>query len=70
METMASPQSLHVLMVYDATKERPDSELKTTIDKVRVRGDILRPGDTLLVLGILHTLHHPSKYKLFHKIVN
>lgn len=59
---MASPLSpSHVLIVYDATKDRLEGELQRTVHNVRMRGDILRPGDTLVVLGILHTLHHPSK---------
>ena len=59
---MASPLSpSHVLIVYDATKDRVKGELQRTVHNVRMRGDILRPGDTLVVLGILHTLHHPSE---------
>jgi hypothetical protein len=28
------------------------------------RGDILRGGDSLLVLGVLHTITHPSEEQL------
>ncbi|PON40719.1 Tyrosine-protein kinase [Parasponia andersonii] len=60
---MASPLSpSHVLIVYDATKDRSECELQRTVHNVRMRGDILRPGDTLVVLGILHTLQHPMGY--------
>ncbi|KAH7519712.1 hypothetical protein FEM48_Zijuj08G0066400 [Ziziphus jujuba var. spinosa] len=61
--TMASPLSpCHVVIAYDATREREENELKVTIDRVRMRGDILRSGDTLVVLGVLHTVPHPLGY--------
>ncbi|KAJ6930727.1 hypothetical protein NC652_014300 [Populus alba x Populus x berolinensis] len=48
MESPLSPS--HVVIAYDATKDRGVHELKLTIDEVRMRGDILRGGDTLLFL--------------------
>ncbi|KAM6556220.1 hypothetical protein CsatB_003239 [Cannabis sativa] len=61
METVSPLSPSNVLIIYDATKDRSECELQRTVHNVRVRGDILRPGNTLVVLGILHTLHHPSK---------
>lgn len=60
--TMASPLSpCHVVIAYDATRDREINELEVTIDRVRDRGGILRGGDTLVVLGVLHTVPHPCK---------
>lgn len=59
METPPSPS--HVVIAYDATKERTEHELKHTVNGIRLRGDILRGGDTLVVLGVLHRVTHPSK---------
>ncbi|KAF3440132.1 hypothetical protein FNV43_RR18410 [Rhamnella rubrinervis] len=47
---------------YDATRDREANELEVTIDRVRMRGDILRGGDILVVLGVLHTVPHPLGY--------
>lgn len=59
---MASPMTpSHVVIAYDATKDRGGHELKLTIDAVQLRGDILRAGDTIVVLGVLHKVVHPSK---------
>lgn len=54
----------HVVVAYDATKDRGMHELKLTIDAVRLRGDILRAGNTIVVLGVLHRVMHPSKYSI------
>lgn len=59
METPPSPA--HVVIAYDATKERTEHELQFTIKGVRLRGDILRSGDTLVVFGVLHRVTHPCK---------
>ncbi|KAL5571796.1 hypothetical protein UlMin_021393 [Ulmus minor] len=61
MATMLSP-SHYVLIVYDATRDHDEAELGLTIHNIRMRGDILRAGDTLVVLGVLHTIHHPMGY--------
>ncbi|GMP46606.1 hypothetical protein CsSME_00014688 [Camellia sinensis var. sinensis] len=50
-----------VVIAYDATKDRNERELKRTVDNIRYRGDILHGGDTLMLLGVLHRLPHPSK---------
>ena len=60
MATVLSP-SHYVLIVYDATRDQDEREFGLTIRDIRMRGDILRAGDTLVLLGILHTIHHPSK---------
>ncbi|KAG6774285.1 hypothetical protein POTOM_021637 [Populus tomentosa] len=62
MESPLSPS--HVVIAYDATKDRGVHELKLTIYAVRMRGDILRGGDTLVVLGVLHRVLHPLDYQL------
>ncbi|KAJ4700839.1 Inactive protein kinase [Melia azedarach] len=61
METPPSP--FHVVIAYDATKERTEHELKHTVNGIRLRGDILRGGDTLVVLGVLHRVTHPMGYQ-------
>ncbi|KAL9446539.1 hypothetical protein AB3S75_014246 [Citrus x aurantiifolia] len=61
METPPSPS--HVVIAYDATKERTEHELNLTINRVRLRGDILRTGDTLVVFGVLHRVTHPMGYQ-------
>ncbi|XWS21712.1 hypothetical protein CRYUN_Cryun30bG0078100 [Craigia yunnanensis] len=48
------PSPSHVVIAFDATKDHNERELRTTINNVRVRGDILRVGDTLVMLGVLH----------------
>ncbi|KAJ6997988.1 hypothetical protein D5086_011140 [Populus alba] len=63
MESPLSPSHV-VIIAYDATKDRGVHELKLTIDAVRMRGDILRGGDTLVVLGVLHRVLHPLGYQL------
>ena len=50
-----------VLIAYDATKDLGNDEIQVTIKEVRMRGDILRRGDTLVVFGVLHKIQHPSK---------
>lgn len=57
----APPSPSHVVIAYDATKDRSEHELELTVHGLRMRGDILRPGDTLLVLAVLHKVPHPSK---------
>ncbi|KAF2296632.1 hypothetical protein GH714_000734 [Hevea brasiliensis] len=60
---MENPHSSsHVVIVYDATKDRGVHELKRTIDEVRMRGDILHGGDKLIVLGVLHKVPNPMGY--------
>lgn len=60
---MTSPvaSQSRVVIVFDATKDRTEEELKTTVKEVRLRDDILHEGDILVVLGVLHSVIHPSK---------
>ncbi|CAL5333090.1 unnamed protein product [Camellia sinensis] len=53
-----------VVIAYDATKDRKERELKLTVDNLRLRGDILHGGDTLMLLGVLHRLPHPMGYQM------
>ncbi|GMI89549.1 hypothetical protein like AT1G55200 [Hibiscus trionum] len=53
----------HVVIAFDATKDHTEREFRTAIKNVRVRGDILRAGDTLIVLGVLHRVTHPMGYQ-------
>ena len=57
-----SPTSSRIIIAYDATKDRTEHELQMTLRNLWMRGDILRGGDTLIVLGILHRVPHPSKF--------
>ncbi|OWM85146.1 hypothetical protein CDL15_Pgr027933 [Punica granatum] len=52
METPSSPS--YVIIAFDATKVRNEHELWVTLNNVQARGDILRGGDTIVVLGVLH----------------
>lgn len=51
-----------VVMAFDATRELKENELQLAIENVNLTGGILGKGDTLVVLGVLHSLQHPSKY--------
>ncbi|XP_073100586.1 probable serine/threonine-protein kinase PBL2 [Elaeis guineensis] len=53
-----------VIVAYDATREHNECELQLTVKNIRMRGDILNGGDTLLVLGVLHTVTHPMGYQI------
>ncbi|KAF9612361.1 hypothetical protein IFM89_039079 [Coptis chinensis] len=53
-----------VLLAYDATKDHNRDELHLAIKGIQMRGDILLGGDTLVVLGVLHTLSHPMGYQV------
>ncbi|XP_037491557.1 serine/threonine-protein kinase PBS1 isoform X2 [Jatropha curcas] len=59
---MENSSRSHVVIVYDATKDRGVHELRRTIDEVRLRGDILHGGDRLIVLGVLHKVPNPMGY--------
>ncbi|KAL5993048.1 hypothetical protein ACLOJK_013968 [Asimina triloba] len=58
------PMLLHsrVVVAFDANKDLKENELQRIVDDIRLRGDILSSGDTLLVLGVLHSLRHPMGY--------
>ena len=51
-----------VVVAYDATKDRTEIEFSHTIRSIRSRGDILHGGDTLMFLGVLSKVPHPSKH--------
>ncbi|KAJ4841683.1 hypothetical protein Tsubulata_002083 [Turnera subulata] len=54
----------HVVIAYDATKDRGVHELNVTVHEVILRGDILLRGDTLVVLGVLHKVANPMGYQV------
>ncbi|XP_039170480.1 probable serine/threonine-protein kinase PBL23 [Eucalyptus grandis] len=62
METPTSPS--HVIVAYDATKVRNEHEFTVTLHNMQTRGDILRGGDTIVMLGVLHKVQHPMGYHL------
>ncbi|XP_022141469.1 probable serine/threonine-protein kinase PBL4 isoform X1 [Momordica charantia] len=65
MTCMETPlTSSRIIIAYDATKDRTEHELQITLRNLWMRGDILRGGDTLIVLGILHKVLHPMGYQL------
>ncbi|KAE8735093.1 hypothetical protein F3Y22_tig00000477pilonHSYRG00460 [Hibiscus syriacus] len=53
----------HVFIAFDATKDHTEREFRITINNVKVRGDILHAGDTLVMLGVLHRVTHPMGYQ-------
>ncbi|XP_008810901.1 probable serine/threonine-protein kinase PBL16 [Phoenix dactylifera] len=53
-----------VIVAYDATRVHNECELQLTVKGIRMRGDILNGGDTLVVLGVLHTVTHPMGYQI------
>ncbi|KAJ7965456.1 Receptor-like kinase [Quillaja saponaria] len=61
MESPLPPSD--VIMAYDATKDLSEYELKVTVKNLRLRGDILRAGDRLLVLGVMDRVPHPMGYQ-------
>ncbi|XP_065043791.1 probable serine/threonine-protein kinase At1g01540 isoform X2 [Musa acuminata AAA Group] len=50
-----------VILACDATRDHNEVELRLIVNAIRKRGGILCGGDTLLVLGVLHTVTNPSK---------
>lgn len=50
-----------VLIVFDATKDHSNHEIRRTVNNIRMRGGIVHPGDTITVVGVLHKILHPSK---------
>ncbi|KAK9096250.1 hypothetical protein Sjap_021747 [Stephania japonica] len=51
-----------VVLACDATRDHNVNEFNLMVNEIRMRGDILGRGDTLLVLGVLHSVHHPMGY--------
>lgn len=60
---MSMENKSYVIMACDTTKDRNEHEIKLVVDHLRSSrgGDILSAGDTLLLLGVLHKVPHPSK---------
>ncbi|KAK5840414.1 probable receptor-like protein kinase At5g18500 [Gossypium arboreum] len=64
MEGNTTPHTpSYVVIAFDATKDHNEREFRIIINHIRVRGDILRGGDTLLMLGVLHRVTHPMGYQ-------
>ncbi|KAH1096785.1 hypothetical protein J1N35_013706 [Gossypium stocksii] len=64
MEGNTTPHTpSYVVIAFDATKDHNEREFRIIINHIRVRGDILRGGDTLLLLGVLHRVTHPMGYQ-------
>ncbi|KAB2623800.1 protein kinase APK1B [Pyrus ussuriensis x Pyrus communis] len=60
---MASPLTpSHVVIAYDATKDRGVHEFTLAVDGLLKRGDVLHSGDTIIVLGVLHRVVHPMGF--------
>lgn len=64
MENMSPISSSHVVLAFDAIKDRIEEELKLTIEGIQMADGILRGGDTLFLLGILQRIMHPSKHSI------
>ncbi|XP_059453416.1 probable serine/threonine-protein kinase PBL8 [Corylus avellana] len=62
MESPAPPSN--VVIAFDATRDYSQDELNLVIEGVKLVGGILRGGDTLLMLGVLHKVLHPLGYQL------
>ncbi|KAM1537418.1 hypothetical protein PS1_002352 [Malus domestica] len=62
---MASPLTpSHVVIAYDATKDRGVHELTLAVDSLQKRGDVLHSGDTIIMLGVLHKVVHPMGFHI------
>ena len=55
------PPPQMVVVALDATRDHRDDEIRTALRGLVDQGDILRAGDSLLVLGVLYSITHPSK---------
>ncbi|XP_073145441.1 inactive protein kinase SELMODRAFT_444075-like [Henckelia pumila] len=53
-----------VLIICDATRDRNKDEFRHTIHNIRMYGGIIRSGDTITVLGVLHKVLHPMGYQM------
>jgi len=51
----------HVVIAFNATKDRTEDELKITIEGVKMAGGILHGGGTLVLLGVFHKIKNRSK---------
>ncbi|XP_062227609.1 inactive protein kinase SELMODRAFT_444075-like [Phragmites australis] len=57
------PPPQMVVVALDATRDHRDEEIRIALRGLLARGDILRGGDSLLVLGVLHFVTHPMGYQ-------
>ncbi|KAF7829776.1 inactive protein kinase [Senna tora] len=58
---MGTPNShSYVIIACDATKDLSENVIKLVVGNVQRKGGILRAGDNLLVLGVLHKVSHPN----------
>nr|CAB3479030.1 unnamed protein product [Digitaria exilis] len=57
------PPPQMVVVALDATRDHRDDEIKTALKGLIDRGDILRAGDSLFVLGVLYSITHPMGYQ-------
>uniref|UniRef100_A0A0E0JRU5 non-specific serine/threonine protein kinase n=1 Tax=Oryza punctata TaxID=4537 RepID=A0A0E0JRU5_ORYPU len=55
------PPPQMVVLALDATRDHREEEIRIALRAVVTRGDILRGGDSLLVLGVLHAITNPSE---------
>lgn len=63
MINMENPDThSYVIIAWDATKDRNESDIKLMVDSVRSKSGIIDAGHKLLVLGLLYKVPHPSKY--------
>ncbi|KAE8769506.1 E3 ubiquitin-protein ligase PRT6 [Hordeum vulgare] len=50
-----------VVVALDATRDHREVEVRMSLRAFVARGDILRGGDSLLVLGVLHSVTNPRR---------
>lgn len=50
-----------VVVALDATRDHREVEVRMALRALVARGDILRGGDSLIVLGVLHAVTNPSE---------
>ncbi|KAF7039185.1 hypothetical protein CFC21_049231, partial [Triticum aestivum] len=55
------PPPQMVVVALDATRDHREVEVRMSLRALVARGDILRGGDSLLVLGVLHSVTNPSE---------
>uniref|UniRef100_A0ACD5WMI3 Uncharacterized protein n=1 Tax=Avena sativa TaxID=4498 RepID=A0ACD5WMI3_AVESA len=52
-----------VVVALDATRDHREVEVRMALRALVARGDILRGGDSLIVLGVLHAVTNPMGYQ-------
>ncbi|XBI30853.1 hypothetical protein VPH35_054508 [Triticum aestivum] len=57
------PPPQMVVVALDATRDHREVEVRMSLRALVARGDILRGGDSLLVLGVLHSVTNPMGYQ-------